>query len=790
MLKQGLQILACVVLLLSGGLRAWGQSDEAGADAPAEYAGRPIAEVRIDGLVLVPERLVRNAIRVQAGDPYDAATVARDVVRLTHLGRFNEVRAEVEPVEAEGSVVLTYVVAEQPLLADVQTVGNKAISDQELAAVIQLRSGDPADPFLIERGQQQIVEAYEEEGYFVADVEIDRELLFEQGILIYRVREGPRVRIRQFRFEGNANIETKELRPSIESKTWFPLIRGGELNRERLELDAGEVRNFYRGEGYLDAQVGRRIDISPNEKDAVVTFLIDEGERYTVRDLRFEGLLVFPEQQVRQAIPLKVAAVFSQEKVEESIEILQNMYGKLGYIDTSVNVERLFIEGSTEVDLLIEIEEGSPAVVGKVTVRGNEVSKSKVVLRRVRGIEPGKPFDREGLERTRRGLRNTSLFRDGTVTVLGGPDDPVRDVLIDVNEAQTGSITFGAGISSDSGLVGAINISQRNFDIADPPESFGEIISGRAFRGAGQSFSVDLQPGLETSRYSVSFSEPSFLESDFFFSTDGFYWQREREDFTEARYGGSFGFGQRFGDIYTASVNFSAENVSVEDIDDDAPVDVFDVRGDNFLESVGFRISRNTLDDPIQPGSGSVASVAFDSFGMLGSDFEFQRVVGRFQTFFTVDRDFLDRKSVLSWRLETGFVFNEEDAPLFERLYAGGSRSFRGFRFRGVGPRGVRNDNGEVGDDPVGGNFMLLTGLQYEFPLLADFLRGVVFTDQGTVLEDPGIEAWRASVGAGLRVKVPFLGQAPFAIDFAFPLLEEEGDEEQLISFDLAVPLQ
>ncbi|MEM0915445.1 MAG: outer membrane protein assembly factor BamA [Planctomycetota bacterium] len=775
-------VVACGCLLIGGAPGAWAQ--------PAEYAGRPIAEVRIQGLVLVPETLAMNAVRTKAGEPYDPTVVSRDVVRLTHLGRFNEVRAEVAANEADGSVILTYVVAEQPLLADVQTVGNKAISDQELLAAVQLRSGDPADPFLIERGQQQIVDAYEEKGYFVAEVTIDRELLFEEGILIYRIREGPRVRIKDFRFEGNDSYPAKELRPEIQSQTWFPLIRGGELNRQRLELDAGEVRNFYRAEGYLDAQVGRRIDISPNEKDAVVTFVIDEGERYTIRDLRFEGLDVFPETQVRESIALKRRAIYSQDKVDSSIETIRNLYGKLGYIDTSIRIERLFIEGTTEVDLLIAITEGSPAIVGKVSVRGNSVSKSKVILRRVRGIDPGQPFDREGLERTRAGLRNTSLFRDGTVTILGGPDDEVRDVLIEVSEAQTGSITFGAGVSSDSGLVGAIDISQRNFDIADFPESGSEIISGQAFRGAGQSFSISLQPGLETSQYSISFSEPAFLESDFFFSANAFFWEREREDFDESRYGGAFGFGQRFGDIYTASARFEAENVRIDSVDRGAPVDVFEVEGDNFLESIGFTISRNTLDSPVAPGKGSVASVTFDSFGLMGGDFEFQRLEARFQTFFTVDRDFLDRKSVLSWRLELGYIFNQEDAPLFERFYAGGSRTFRGFEFRGVGPRGIRNDNGRVGNDPVGGNWMLLTGLQYEFPLFEDFLRGVVFTDQGTLREDVGLEDWRVSVGTGIRIKIPFLGQAPFAIDFAVPLIQEDGDEEQFISFDLAVPLQ
>ncbi|MEO0588180.1 MAG: POTRA domain-containing protein, partial [Planctomycetota bacterium] len=545
--------VGCLLAAAPGAAQAPDPAD----DQPyAEFAGRPMAEVRVTGLDRVPDTLVRNAIRAQPGDPYDPAVVSRDVVRLTHLGRFDAVRAEVAPVPAEGSVILTYVVTEQPLLADVRTVGNKALSDQELLDSVRLRAGDPADPFLIERGRQQIVTAYEDKGYFVAEVEIDQPLLFEQGLLIYRIREGPRVRIRGFRFEGNDNFPPRELRPNIESRPHFPLLEGGELNRAQLELDAGSLRNFYRGEGYLDAQVGRRIDIAPNEREAVVTFLIEEGPRYTVHNIRFEGVSVFPEAQLRNTIPLKRGGVWTQEKATESVRTIINLYGKLGYLDegeaddrqgTEVAVERLFVEDRTEVDLIVRVREGKPAIVGKVTVRGNEVSKSKVVLRRVRGLTPGEPFDREGLDRTRAGLRNSSLFRDGTVTILGGPDDPVRDVLIEVDEAQTGAITFGAGISSDAGLVGAVDISQRNFDIADFPESPGEIVSGRAFRGAGQTLLINLQPGVETSRYSVSFSEPSFLESDFFFGLTGFFWEREREDYDEGRFGGSVRVGQRFG---------------------------------------------------------------------------------------------------------------------------------------------------------------------------------------------------------------------------------------------------
>ena len=143
---------------------------------------------------------------------------------------------------------------------------------------------------------------------------------------------------------------------------------------------------------------------------------------------------------------------------------------------------------------------------------------------------------------------------------------------------------------------------------------------------------------------------------------------------------------------------------------------------------------------------------------------------------------------MLSFQLEGGYIV-DGDAPVFERFYAGG-RTFRGFRFRGVGPRGIRADTLEEGDDPVGGDWLLLTGLQYEFPIAGDYLRGVVFTDQGTLTDDIGVDDWRVSVGAGFRIRIGFLSQAPFAIDFAYPIVKEDNDERQVLSFDVALPFR
>ncbi len=749
--------------------------------------GRPIASIRIAGLEQVPEQLVRNQIRSRTGEPYDPDTVNGDIVRISSLGRFESVTAEFEQLP-DGSIALVFQVREQPLLTDVQVVGNSSIPDQELLGRVLLRTGDPADPFLINRGRQQIIEAYEDKGYFVADVTVDQDLLEESGILLYRVREGPRVRIRAFEFEGNDTFSDRQLKSQIQSKAYFPIFRSGALNRQELELDAGRIRDFYRDRGYLEAQADRDIRISPDQRDAVVVFLIEEGPQYLVDTIRVEGNEVFPDEQILLNMELRAGDVYAANKRRQSQQALRELYGKLGYLDTNIEIIDLFNPDRPTVDVVVRIEENRSYTVGSVSIRGNELTKSHVVLRQVRGMTPGRPFDRAGVDETERRLRENSLFADATVTILGEPEDQVRDVLIQVQETNTGSILFGAGVSSDLGVLGAVNLTQRNFDIADYPEDFEEFITGRAFRGAGQFFSLNLSPGTENSRYSLNFREPYLLETEYFLDTSVFFFTSEREDFDETRWGGSFGLGQRFGDVWRGSIRTRFNRVTIDQIEADAPVDVFDVEGDSDVTGLGFVLERSTTDSFIFPTEGNRWEFGVERVGALGGDFDFTRLRTEFRQFWTVDEDFFGRRTVLSWRVEIGYILESDEAPIFERFFAGGHRSFRGFDFRGVGPRGIRADTRERGDDPVGADWLLLTGLEYNFPLWEEVIRGVVFTDMGTVTEDLGFDDWRVSVGAGFRIKLPFLGQAPFALDFAIPVLRQDDDDERLISFDLALP--
>ncbi|MEM1355879.1 MAG: outer membrane protein assembly factor BamA [Planctomycetota bacterium] len=763
-----------------------------------EPEGRRIVEVRIEGRQRTTEVQVRNHIRTEPGNAYSQQVIDQDLYRLTELGLFEQVLAGFK-INGDGTVDVVFTVIEQPVLTAIRFTGNKHFDQAALLSQVLLLPGDPIDTALIDRAVRAMQKEYEDDGFFAATITYNAELLAERRELAYSIVEGPRVRVVEISYQGNKLVQTGALSNEVSSREYFWPFNDGWLDQNKLNLDVASIRQLYYDRGYLEAQVGRRIEISDRQNRATVVFLIDEGPQYRVNTIRsaFTRLgqpiddQVMSPQQIPMLLELVPGGVFSDEAIRRSERAVAFWYGKLGYIDVDVNIERRINTQTQQVDLVVNIEEGPGAtILGKIEVIGNTRTDRRVLLRRIRGLEPGRPLDLQGLQQTRGFVRESIYFNQGTITLLGEAGDPVRDMLIEVSEKNTGSFNIGAGISSDSGVFGTIGLEQRNFDAADWPESWDEFFAGRAFLGAGQTFNINLSPGNENSNYSIGFREPYIFETDYFFDFQAFAFQSEREDFDEGRLGVRAGVGRRLGDAWSGVVRARVVEVDIDDIEAEAPVDVFDVQGQSLLTSVGFSLTRSRTDSNITPSRGNRLTLGVDQIGVFGGDYDFTRVNVGFAQFWTLDEDFLGRKSILSFRADAGYLLQDaDDVPLFERYYAGG-RQFRGFAFRGVGPRGIRNDTLTLGDDPVGGQFQFIARLEYEMPLYDQVVRWAVFTDHGTVQDEFGFDEWRVTVGTGLRFVVPFFGQFPFAIDFAVPLLDEQGDETQIFSFDLNIPFR
>ena len=165
---------------------------------------------------------------------------------------------------------------------------------------------------------------------------------------------------------------------------------------------------------------------------------------------------------------------------------------------------------------------------------------------------------------------------------------------------------------------------------------------------------------------------------------------------------------------------------------------------------------------------------------MLGGDFTHAKLTSTYARHWTVAIDERDRRSVVSTHVKAGQILG--DAPVFERFYAGGIGSMRGFDFRGISPRdGVRNNR-------VGGDFLLTTGAEYSFPMYDKIIRGVFFVDMGTVEKNFGVRTWRASVGAGVRLTLDIFGTIPMEFDLAYPISEDDEDNTRVFSFFIGLP--
>jgi outer membrane protein assembly complex protein YaeT len=457
--------------------------------------------------------------------------------------------------------------------------------------------------------------------------------------------------------------------------------------------------------------------------------------------------------------------------------MIRDTYGEVGYIETVIQPSVDFAEEPGTVELTFKVEEGRPVRIGQVRIEGNRLTQDKVIRRELR-FYPEEPVNTKLVEMGRKRLEGLGIFKPESVhiTTLATADPDVRDVLVRVEETETTNLILGAGISSNSGVLGNVSIVNRNFDLSDVPKSSDQFWRGESYRGAGQYLGLILEPGTELQRYRLDFREPRLWDSTVGFSSSTFFFTRDRDTYDEQRVGENFGFSKELWETVSAFVNFRVEGIDIKNVRASAPQDLKDVAGTSLLTSIELGLVKDTTDSYLFPTEGYRASGSVEQACAMGGDYTFTKVNVDARKYWTVTRDVLDRKSTLAVRGHAGFIPGE-DAPIFERFYAGGTGSIRGFKFRGVGPR--------EGKTELGGSFMALASAEYQFPIFEKVFSGVLFLDTGTVEKKITVTTWRASVGFGIRFSIPFFGPVPFSFDFGFPISKGDGDKTEIFSFSI-----
>lgn len=740
-----------------------------GTTRAQEQAG-VVRAVEFIGLIRTDEALASEVADVSIGQTVTEADLDAAEVRLLRTGRFTSAKSVVFP--EEDGVRVRFDVVERAYVSSITFRGNSRLTAGRLLKEVPVKVDAAADALSAQDGQEAILRLYRDEGYADATVTFDRDLLLRTGELVYEIEEGPRTRIRKIAFEGNEAFRDRVLKRQIQTKKAFWILRTGAFDEDKVEADSAALQSYHRDRGYLDARVSYRRETVPDGLRLV--FTIEEGTRYVIESLSIEGNTVFPTEELRSLIQSAEGQFVDRPRLDADAQAIRKQYGEIGHIYAEVRVVRIFSDQPGAVRVTLRIEEGEAYRVGEVVVRGNSRTKDKVVRRELNLYPPDDLWNLTEVRDAERRLTDSRIFQSARVLPVG--DEPgVRDAVIDVVEAdRLGDFIFGAGITSNSGLVGQIVLDLQNFDLFDTPRSVAELFKFRAFAGAGQRLRLEFRPGTEVSRVRVDFTEPYLFDRLIRFDLGAYLFTRERDAYDESRIGTTVSFGKRYERgwfrNWNGEVTFRVEDVEIDDVDLFAGDEIHDDEGSSILTSARYTLVRDRTDNRFVPTFGDRLRISYEQAGAMGGDHTFGEIRSRYSRYFTLATDVEERKNVLEVWGEGAYQIG--DVPVFERQYAGGVGSIRGFEFRGIGPRDGLDDNN------VGSEYLVLLGSEYSFPIYGKNLRGHVFLDTGTA--GPG---YRASIGAGVRFTLDLLGPLPLEFNLAAPVVRDSDDEEQIFSF-------
>ncbi len=777
------RLCICLILLLLFG----------GAAQPALGAADAVESITVRNNYLLARRTVLGVLGFQTGMRFQREKIEAAVERWNSSGRWGTLAYRAER-PAKGGVELVLELTERIQLSRVSFRGNERVSSDRLREVIGLNAGDRVGRFDVRAAQQQVRFAYQDQGYAGASVEAALQVSGElERELVFYVDEGVRSYVEEIVFEGNRSMEDGELEDVMRNseRGWLSFIWPGWLDSEAFPEDLRRIRDLYRSKGYLDAEVTGRPTYSEDMRRATLRVHVEEGPLYHVRDVQFRGNELFKDEELVGAVPFERGEPYLPEHLEEAAEKISELYADQGYVDLTrrkgnLRAETLFAEEAPRVDVRFTINEGERVHIRRIRIEGLTKTREDVVRRNL-AFYPGELARKSKLEESRRLLINTAYFDQEArkpVDISLEPDEgTLRDAVVRVKEGPTGRLMVGAGVGSESGLLGELSVTENNFDIWNWPSSWDDFWRGNAFRGGGQQLSLVLRAGTERSYYSVSFRDPAVYNTDYSFGFELYSRGIVRNEFDETRTGFNVSAGQRLSSYLHRGLTVGYESIDIDDVDSTAALEIQRDEGSFSKPFLRFEAELDRRDNRILPTEGHLVGMEVEA---AAGDIETLKLILRGEKHWTVRQRNGRYKHVVGVRGQLGVVDTYGDrVPVFERFYAGGLRSLRGFQYEGVSPVDPATE------DQVGGESMLVGSLEYSLPVSRDEkVRLIGFVDAGYVAEDAedvftGWDELRMSVGVGVQWQIPLFGPTSLEVDLAAPVMSESGDETQNIHFSL-----
>ncbi len=768
-----------------------------GIHASSAFALEPfvIRDIRIEGIQRTEAGTVFNYLSVKAGESMDDDKAAQAIKALYNTGFFKDVR-----IEAEGDV-LVVTLQERPAIAQIEFVGNKAFPSDKMKdglKQIGLSDGMIFDRSMLDKAEQEIKRQYLSQGKYGASVKVVVTPLERNRVALrFDIEEGAVSRIRAINIVGNQAFDEDELRKqfSLTTPNWMSWWnKDDQYSKQKMTADIEAMRSYYMNRGYLEFNVdSTQVSITPDKRDIYITINVSEGEKYTVSDVKVAGEMLVPEDELKSLVTVQAGETFSREKLTASSKAIGDRLGTDGYAFANVNAVPEVDKEKHTVAFTYFVDPGRRVYVRRINLTGNSRTRDEVLRREMRQLESAW-YASDKIELSKKRLNRLGFFSDVNVETpaVPGTADQV-DVNFDVTEKSTGSVMFGAGLSSSEGVVLGITVNQSNF------------------LGTGNQVNASVNTGSINKTIALSFTDPYFTPDGV---SRGFDVYRRDVNSSSLNIGNyntsSYGLGVRFGvplsERNSVSFGLTGDYTNIDLSGSVSPPQRYvqfchSILGcdDTTLRAdVGW--AHDTRDNILFPNDGTLQRVTGE-VGLPGLDLQYYKI-----NFQNVWYKGLTKSLTFMLNGEAGVAgsYGSTAFPFFKNFYAGGVNSVRGFDSSSIGPQAIDTTTATATTSSVtapyytGGTRRLVGNAELFFPvpMLNDNkqLKMSAFFDVGTVWGgysasdlapgscDSATACLRYSTGLGISWFSPF---GPIKLVMAKPLNEKAGDKVQMLQFQM-----
>ena len=731
-----------------------------------ETPAKLVTAIEVKGNKSISSNTIISKMKTRVGALYQENVISDDLKRLYLLGFFSDIKIDTESYKEGLKVVVT--VMERPIIEKIsfQGIRRLKLTEDKLKESLKSKETQYLDYPNLSEDIQALKKLYEKTGYSQVQIDYQVEMNKETGKakIQFNVAEGRKIRIKNIFVEGNKAFSDRRILRLMKTKrTWT--FNPGILKEEVLKEDIERINSFYRKAGFTDVAVDYQVKTHAKKPFLLyITIKIQEGKKYLVGTLSIQGNKDILKKDIlaklKECVPGKV---FNQESLKQDIANIQGLYFDRGYIFAQVQEATSLNPYTGRIDIVYNIAESEIAYVDKIKIKGNVKTKDVAIRRELR-IKPGDRFDGEKLRRTKERLQNLGFFEEVSYDTEDTVTSNRKDLVVEVKETKTGTFSFGGGYSSIDEFVGFVEIEQKNFDWRNFPY----------FTGDGQNLKLRASIGTVSDSFGLSFTEPWVFDYPVAFGFDAYKRSHQRESdigygYDEDVTGGDLRLGREISEYVRADLMYRYDRIEITNISEDASSDLKKEEGKNAISSMEFSLTYDSRDNVFDPTKGNILSGSLEGAGgPFAGDKDFWKSFLRASHYLP-----LFRGSVLELRGRVGLADaygNSDSLPIYERYFAGGAYTIRGYQERKIGPIDP------VSKDPLGGESMLIGNVEYTYPLF-NFLKLAAFCDSGNVwskMSDLGSGGFKSGVGLGVRIKTPI---GPIMLDYGIPLNKEPGED-------------